>query len=266
MKLSTRLLAPLALVACVQIKDAAPDSLRARIDTSNGLLAGAPARVDSTPASTTPRTLPPIGPDSTLTSRSFGTPEERAALLRDTVVALVAPGDLPSSPAARAAPAASGTAHVGDAELAADVASMRRTMQVPVAGFTPAMLHDSYDELRGGTRRHEALDILAARGTPVLAATGGRVLKLFTSKAGGLMVYAADSAERYILMYAHLDAYAPGLAAGQALHRGQPLGIVGTTGNAPANVPHLHFAMARSADVATWWKGTPVDPYLFLKP
>ena len=136
---------------------------------------------------------------------------------------------------------------------------------MPLAGIAPAALHDTYNELRGGARRHVALDILAPRGTPVLSAAPGRVLKLFTSKAGGLMVYAADSTDRFILMYAHLDAYQAGLAEGQLLRRGQPIGIVGTTGNAPPTVPHLHFAIARSADVKQWWKGSPVNPYPMLR-
>lgn len=137
---------------------------------------------------------------------------------------------------------------------------------MPVAGVAASALHDTYDEIRGGTRPHEALDILAARGAPVLSAASGRVLKLFSSKPGGLMVYAADSSERFILMYAHLDAYAPGLAEGQTLQRGQQIGVVGTTGNGPAATPHLHFAIARSADVKQWWKGSPVNPFPLLKP
>ncbi|MBA3670826.1 MAG: M23 family metallopeptidase [Gemmatimonadaceae bacterium] len=127
-------------------------------------------------------------------------------------------------------------------------------------------LRDSYDEMRGGTRLHEALDILAPRGTPVIAAVGGRVLRLFNSKAGGLMVYASDPSERFILLYGHLDAYAPGLADGQAIRQGQPLGVVGTTGNASPTTPHLHFAILRSDDVRSWSKGVPVNPFaLFAK-
>jgi peptidoglycan LD-endopeptidase LytH len=147
----------------------------------------------------------------------------------------------------------------------ADLAILRREMMIPVAGIVVSALHDNYDETRG-TRKHEALDILAPRGTPVLSAAPGRVLKLFNSKAGGLMVYAADSTEHFILMYAHLDAYQPSLADGQPLRRGQQIGIVGTTGNAPAGVPHLHFAIARSNDVKQWWKGAPVNPFPLLAP
>ncbi len=145
-----------------------------------------------------------------------------------------------------------------------DIGILRAGMIVPVGGVPVSALRDTYNEIRGGTRRHEAMDIAAPRGAPVLSAAGGRVLKLFDSKAGGLMVYAADSSERFILMYAHLDAYAPGLVEGQPLRRGQALGVVGTTGNAPPTVPHLHFAVARTNDVKQWWKGVPVNPYPLL--
>jgi murein DD-endopeptidase MepM/ murein hydrolase activator NlpD len=245
----------LALGACVQVRDATPDSARAKIDTSSGLLATAAGRVDSNPASTTPRTPPLVGAESVVTLvRGTGSAEVTAALKADTAVGLVAP----DSALARAVAALSPTA--------TDLEVLRHEMQVPVSGISPSMLHDTYNELRGGTRVHEALDILAPRGTPVMSATAGRVLKLFNSKAGGLMVYAADSTGRFILMYGHLDAYQPGLAAGQTLRRGQPLGVVGTTGNAPASTPHLHFAVARSSNVNDWWIGTPVNPFPLLKP
>jgi murein DD-endopeptidase MepM/ murein hydrolase activator NlpD len=125
-------------------------------------------------------------------------------------------------------------------------------------------LLDTFNEMRGN-RRHEALDIPAPRGTPVLSATDGRVQRLFTSERGGLMIYASDASERFILMYAHLDRYADHLADGDTLRRGQVIGYVGTTGNAPPNLPHLHFAIARSTDVSRWWEGTPVDPLPLLR-
>jgi murein DD-endopeptidase MepM/ murein hydrolase activator NlpD len=137
---------------------------------------------------------------------------------------------------------------------------------VPVAGVTPAELHGSFHAPRGGgARQHNALDIPAPRGTPVISATPGRVLRLFNSKAGGLMVYAADATERFILMYGHLDQYAEGLKDGMRLERGQTIGYVGTTGNAPPNVPHLHFAIARTNNVSRWWNGTPIDPAPLFK-
>jgi murein DD-endopeptidase MepM/ murein hydrolase activator NlpD len=90
-------------------------------------------------------------------------------------------------------------------------------------------------------------------------------MKLHTSENGGLMVYAADASQRFILLYAHLDRYASGLSEGMRLRQGQRLGYVGTTGNAPPNVPHLHFGIARAADVQEWWKGTAIDPLPLLR-
>ena len=137
---------------------------------------------------------------------------------------------------------------------------------MPLASVRPDELVDTFHEPRGGgSRVHEALDIMAPRGTPVLSAAAGRILRLHTSKAGGLMVYAANSTDRFVLMYAHLDRYADGLRDGLPLQRGQVLGYVGTTGNAPPNAPHLHFAIAYPRDVNLWWTGTPVDPRPLLQ-
>ncbi len=146
-----------------------------------------------------------------------------------------------------------------------DLAILGRELIIPVSGVVASELRDTYTEARGTGRLHDAIDIPAPRNTPVLSATNGRVLKLFTSKAGGLMVYAADSTERFILLYAHLESYAPGLADGQQLTRGQTIGFVGTTGNSPPNLPHLHFAIERAADISKWWKGTAVNPYPLFK-
>jgi murein DD-endopeptidase MepM/ murein hydrolase activator NlpD len=147
-----------------------------------------------------------------------------------------------------------------------DLALLGHEIAMPLDSVNPAALHSSFNERRGGgVRAHEALDIMAPRRTHVKSATRGRVLKLFTSVAGGLMVYAADSSERFVLMYAHLDGYAPGLHDGSALTRGQLIGFVGSTGNASANAPHLHFAIARSADVKRWSRGRAVDPLPVLQ-
>lgn len=136
-------------------------------------------------------------------------------------------------------------------------------LDVPVQGVTRSQLRDSYSESRGD-HAHEAIDILAERGTPVLSAADGRVLKLFDSKAGGLMVYAADPSGRFILLYGHLDRYADGLADGASLYRGQVIGYVGTTGNAPPGTPHLHFGILRGDPDVSWARGTPVNPYPLL--
>ena len=149
---------------------------------------------------------------------------------------------------------------------AAELAALSAELIMPLSTVRPEELIDTFHEPRGGgTRTHEALDIMAPRGTPVLSATAGRVLRLHTSQAGGLMVYAANSTDRFVLMYAHLDRYADGLRDGLPLQRGQVLGYVGTTGNAPPNAPHLHFAIAYPRDVNLWWTGTAIDPRPLLQ-
>lgn len=135
-----------------------------------------------------------------------------------------------------------------------------RHIIVPIAGIPAAKLPDTFNEMRGGTRRHEALDIMSPRNTPVHSVDDGSVIKLFTSKAGGITVYATDPTGHFIYYYAHLDHYAPGLREGQPLKRGDVIGYVGSTGDASADAPHLHFAIALSNNVKEWWKGTPVDP------
>lgn len=165
-----------------------------------------------------------------------------------------------SAPPPVSSPAVDGTA---PAPTSAELSWLAASLIVPVQGVEIGSLHDTFDEARGGTRVHEALDIPAPRGTPVLSATDGTLRRLFTSKAGGLMVYASDPSDRFILMYAHLDRYADGMRDGIPLKQGQVIGYVGTTGNAPPNVPHLHFAIARG-DGAHWWKGVPVNPYPLL--
>ncbi|HSY51081.1 MAG TPA: M23 family metallopeptidase [Thermoanaerobaculia bacterium] len=143
--------------------------------------------------------------------------------------------------------------------------SAPRPLAMPVAGVDPGSIHDNFDEMRGGdTRRHDALDILAPRGTNVVATDDGTVKKLFTSVAGGLTVYEFDPDERYCYYYAHLDAYAPGLHEGQVLRRGDLIGYVGTTGNAPKDTPHLHFAVTRLDPDKRWWTGTAINPYPLL--
>lgn len=134
---------------------------------------------------------------------------------------------------------------------------------VPVTGVDRSALHDMFDEVRGN-RRHEAIDIMAPRGTPVIAADDGTVKKLFTSVPGGITVYEFDLSQRYCYYYAHLDRYADGLHEGQPLHRGEVLGYVGSTGNAAENAPHLHFAVIRLDADKRWWKGTYVNPYPLL--
>jgi murein DD-endopeptidase MepM/ murein hydrolase activator NlpD len=140
----------------------------------------------------------------------------------------------------------------------------REPLVMPVEAARAADLRDSFEERRGSTRRHEAIDILAPRGTPVVAAVDGSIEKLFTSKQGGLTVYEFDSDRNYCYYYAHLDHYAEELREKQLVRRGDRLGYVGSTGDASAEAPHLHFAIFRLGPEKQWWVGTPINPYPFL--
>ena len=139
-------------------------------------------------------------------------------------------------------------------------------LAVPVAGIKAAQLLDTYKQARaGGARVHDAIDIMAPHGTPVVAAAPGRVEKLYFSKGGGgITVYVRSPDHRYTFYYAHLQDYAPGLREGQAIRQGDLIGTVGSTGNANPAGPHLHFAINRMAPGEKWYNGTPVNPYPLL--
>ena len=138
-----------------------------------------------------------------------------------------------------------------------------RHLLIPVKGLPRTALRDNFDERRG-IRPHEALDIMAPRGTPVVAADDGRVAKLFHSALGGITIYQFDPDARFVYYYAHLDHYASGLVEGAQVKRGEVICYVGTTGNAPANAPHLHYTVFRLGPEKRWWTGKAVNPYAFL--
>jgi peptidoglycan LD-endopeptidase LytH len=140
-----------------------------------------------------------------------------------------------------------------------------RRLIVPVAGVEPEALHDDFTAARGGGRRHNAIDILAPYGTPVLAADDGYVLRLSRNKAGGIVLYATDPEERVVYYYAHLAGYHDGVSAGKSLQKGDTIGYVGTSGNAPENTPHLHFQIMRMRGGGRYWNGEPFNPYPLLR-
>jgi murein DD-endopeptidase MepM/ murein hydrolase activator NlpD len=142
---------------------------------------------------------------------------------------------------------------------------MDRDLLIPVEGVKPDQLSRTFRDPRSGGRTHEAIDILAPMHTPVLAAEEGTIARLFYSQAGGITIYQFDPTERFCYYYAHLNRYAEGLREGQRVNKGQVIGYVGVSGNAPKNTPHLHFAIFRLTDAKRWWEGTPLDPYDVLK-
>lgn len=159
-------------------------------------------------------------------------------------------------------PAPAGTS---GAETNLPITLLGRRLEIPVDGIGRAELVQSFDAPRGGSRRHQAIDILAPRNTPVLAVEDGVIARLFESVQGGLTIYQYDPTERYVYYYAHLERYAGGLSEGDRVGRGQVIGYVGTTGNAPKDTPHLHFAIFQMNEAKRWWEGTPLDPYEILR-
>lgn len=159
------------------------------------------------------------------------------------------------TPPATARPKAAGTTQV-----------LNGSLQIPVQGVAAPDLIDSFTDRRDQEQRpHEAIDIPAPAGTPVLAAAAGTVEKLFQSKAGGLTVYVRSPDRRWIHYYAHLQAYASGLAEGQQVKPGQHLGTVGSSGNADVAAPHLHFAVLHTDPASHWWEpASPINPYPLL--
>jgi murein DD-endopeptidase MepM/ murein hydrolase activator NlpD len=196
-------------------------------------------RVTKTPSASTRAVLPTTSAPATPATRSVAP----AASARTVA---------PPSPASTRAPAST-TPLPGGATLA-----------MPLASIKPEQLVDTFNDLRGGDRRHEALDIPAPAGTPVLAVADGHIEKLFTSVPGGLTIYQFEPGGRYAYYYAHLQGYAEGLAEKQQVKRGQVIGYVGSTGNASPEVPHLHFAVFELGPEKRWWEGTAIDPYPLL--
>lgn len=136
---------------------------------------------------------------------------------------------------------------------------------LPVQGIAPSQLQDTFTDARSEGRVHDAIDIMAATGTPVLAVADGHVEKLFDSKRGGLTLYQFEPSGRWCYYYAHLQRYADGLAEKQTIKRGDVIGYVGSTGNANPEAPHLHFEVHALGPEKQWWKGESLNPYPLLK-
>lgn len=169
----------------------------------------------------------------------------------------VAPADLPTAKMPVGAPAA--------AAAPTTVVPALQRLLIPVQGVKATSLVDTYQQARGQGRRHDAIDIVAPRGTPVLASSDGVVMKLFESVRGGTALYELAPDGRTIYYYAHLDRYAPGMAQGRALHRGEVLGFVGNTGDAGPGNYHLHFEVSTTTDPRKYWGGVPQNPYPLLR-
>ncbi len=148
--------------------------------------------------------------------------------------------------------------------MAEQVAVSPSGLAIPGTGIKADQLTDTSDAARGAGRRHDAIDIMADEGTPVIASADGTIEKLFNSVRGGQTIYVRSPDQKWQYYYAHLSAYAPGLHEGQQVKRGQVIGRVGHTGDASAEGPHLHLAINSMAPGERWWQGTPINPYPLL--
>jgi len=149
--------------------------------------------------------------------------------------------------------------------LAFQITEPALRISLPMKDLKASDIHDTFNDRRGGgTRPHEATDIMAPRGTPVLAVNDGKIEKLFLSKPGGNTIYQFDPTEHYCYYYAHLDRYAPGIEAGKFVHRGELIAYVGSTGNADPSAPHLHFEIHELTPEKQWWQGASINPYPYL--
>jgi len=199
-------------------------------------------------------------------------PDTTAATVRlkpDTTAGGATSGGATMS-AAPPAPLPAATAPAPSARVLAPVATAgdvaRESLRMPIDGTNVETWKGGFDERRGGGRRgHEAVDILSPRNTPVHAVENGSIARIFESKAGGHTIYQFNPGGTRIYYYAHLERYAAGLHEGEPVTQGEVIGYVGTSGNAPPNAPHLHFAVFELGTDKRWWKGQALDPYLVFK-
>jgi murein DD-endopeptidase MepM/ murein hydrolase activator NlpD len=170
----------------------------------------------------------------------------------------------PPAPAPSLAPAAPSAIPTPTASASAAPAPAG-SLLLPVQGIAATQLQDTFTDARSEGRVHDAIDILAPAGTPVLAVADGTVEKLFDSERGGLTLYQFEPSGRYCYYYAHLQRYADGIVEKKAIRRGEVIGYVGSTGNASPDAPHLHFEIHRLGAERQWWKGESLNPYPVLR-
>lgn len=172
----------------------------------------------------------------------------------------------PAAAVATSPPAPAPAVPVAGAPAAVDApADAPEGLLLPVQGVAASALRDTFTDARSEGRVHDAIDIMAATGTPVLAVADGHVEKLFDSERGGLTLYQFEPSGRWCYYYAHLDRYAPGMAEKKTIRRGEVIGYVGATGNASADAPHLHFEVHVLGPEKQWWKGESINPYPLLR-
>lgn len=196
------------------------------------------------------------------TKTSTKTAQKTPTVVKKPIAVTRAPVDTRSLPATSATKSTSvkATTAVTSAVSSRNLDYLRsRKLLIPVAGIPLSKVPDNFLEKRG-SRQHSALDFMASRGTPVVSSDAGAVAKIHTSVGGGLTLYLSDPSGEFIYYYAHLDRYKPGIKEGDRIAAGEIIGYVGSTGNAVASAPHLHFAIGKMDAEKRWWKTTAIDP------
>ena len=221
-----------------------------------------------------PQTPLASSPNETSAPSPFSSPAQPAATPSATAAVEetpsttgeVSPAPSPPQPENNPPPSPVPTASATSAPAISQAAPFNSVaLLIPVAGVRPEQLRDTFQESRSQGRSHDAIDIPAARGTPVLAAADGRIVKFFNSERGGITIYQLSADEKLIYYYAHLERYADGLTEGHIARRGEVIAYVGDTGNAGPGNYHLHFSVAIISDPKRYWTGTNINPYPLLR-
>jgi murein DD-endopeptidase MepM/ murein hydrolase activator NlpD len=188
------------------------------------------------------------------------------ALSPEPSTTLVPPSPMqsPEVPLAEPGLSAEPTQAAKDAPLSSNFVGTLKLM-IPVVGVKPEQLLDTFSDARSEGRAHDAIDIAAPAGTPVVAAVDGEIIKLFQSERGGTTIYQLSPDKKLVFYYAHLQRYADGIYPAKFVRQGEVIGYVGDTGNAGAGNYHLHFSVATVADPKRYWEGTNINPYPLLK-
>ena len=203
--------------------------------------------------------VPPLTRTNEVAPRPSETPTLAIAHTTSPIVASPSPADIP-----QAEPGLSSSQNAADANLSSSFVG-KLNLIIPVAGVRPDQLLDTFTDSRSEGRSHDAIDILAPAGTPVLAVSDGEIVKLFQSDRGGTTIYQLSPDKKLVFYYAHLQRYADGIAVGKYLRQGEVIAYVGDTGNAGAGNYHLHFSIAVLADPKRYWDGTNINPYPLLR-
>ncbi len=193
----------------------------------------------------------------------FSYEENKVENVQDPTEKVIVPTPLPIPSIAENTPQIESNTNQNESNIAVSVPNT--TLMIPVAGIKREQLQDTYTDARSEERVHNAIDILAPLGTPVVAASDGEIAKFFDSERGGITIYQFSPDRHFVYYYAHLHKRAENLREHDFVKQGTVIGYIGDTGNAGAGNYHLHFEIMILEDPNRYWKGTDINPYPLLK-